>query len=617
MIGKQIGPYVIEETIGAGAMSTVFRARAENGAAVALKILHGHLADGETRERFVREAKVLATLADPRCVKILRPIVEESGQVYTVLEYVEGQSLAEFVREQGTVPPLLALFLVREILYPLIEAHEKGIVHRDLKPENILIGTAGEIKVADFGLARLAERTGLTRPGAVIGSPAFMPPEQVLGKKADGRADLFSLGVIHYNLLSGRLLFEGKTKPEVYHSILNQDHLVALRALTSLDADYVALLARCLAKDREERFPTARDFSSAIDDYLDERGLGDYRPALTSYLRQPRQDAQGLGRLLAEGPLRRGGGLLGSGREREALPLLRKGLELAGYLETPTDATARVARRRSPIFKTVPWGLGAGIAALMLGLGFAAGRFGERLRSVVSPQAAAPAISAVVPLTPVPLAPPAAPPKKEEVPALREVPAPLQEMAPSAVAIPAAPAPSPEPRPPHASASKKKPSAPAPQLAVAPSSPPAAQGDGFVTVRTTPWAYVFVDGKFFGETPFEFPLALPAGQRRLTLKNPYCQTSELSLDVRSGQMHLVEHRLTILPATLRWKPGSGYRMWIDEREAQTPELSLSHGLHQLRILTSEGRTLEKTLEAKAGKRLQVSVGENGIELQTE
>ena len=260
--GTRVGPYEILAWIGAGGMGEVYRARdTALKRDVALKVLPAAFArDLGRMARFQLEAEVLASLNHPH-IGIIYGLAESEGLRALVMEFVDGSPL------RGPLPPEKAVPLALQIVSALEQAHGKGIVHRDLKPANILVGTAG-VKLLDFGLAKLLrERATIadsdvteTIAGTVLGTPAYMSPEQAAGKTADVRSDIFSFGAVLYELLSGRRAFPGDTQVTTMAAVLHKEP-------EPLDAppDIVRIVTRCLRKNPAERFQTAVDLKAALE----------------------------------------------------------------------------------------------------------------------------------------------------------------------------------------------------------------------------------------------------------------------------------------------------------------------------------------------------------------
>nr|HEV7953893.1 protein kinase [Candidatus Acidoferrales bacterium] len=279
--GTKLGPYEIISPLGAGGMGEVYRARdSKLGREVALKVISEQFAnDAERMARFEREAKVLASLNHPNIAHIYG--LEDSGGVRAlVMELVEGQTLAERIA-RGPIPLEETLSTAKQIAEALEYAHERGIVHRDLKPANVKITPDGAVKVLDFGLAKAIEETsaaesisnsptlsmGATRAGVVLGTAAYMSPEQAKGKSADRRADIWSFGVVLYEMLSGKQMYGGETAPETLaHVITKEPSWEGLPASTP--AAIRNLLERCLTKDPKARLQAIGEARIIIERYL-------------------------------------------------------------------------------------------------------------------------------------------------------------------------------------------------------------------------------------------------------------------------------------------------------------------------------------------------------------
>ncbi|MGB8762015.1 MAG: serine/threonine-protein kinase, partial [Candidatus Sulfotelmatobacter sp.] len=228
--GTKLGPYEIVSPVGAGGMGEVYRARdARLNRDVAIKVLPAAFArDPERLRRFQQEAQAIAALNHPNILAI-HDFGEHGGSPYLVTEFLEGETLRERL---GAMPLRKAIESAEQIARGLSAAHDKGIVHRDLKPENIFITRDGRVKILDFGLAKLARPESTadaatlasqTEPGVMLGTVGYMSPEQVKGQNADQRSDLFSLGAILYEILSGNRAFHGETSVETMSAILRED----------------------------------------------------------------------------------------------------------------------------------------------------------------------------------------------------------------------------------------------------------------------------------------------------------------------------------------------------------------------------------------------------------
>ena len=274
--GDQLGPYKILASIGAGGMGEVYRAQdAKLGRDVALKVLPAEMAhDPERLARFHREAKALAQLDHPNIVTI-HSVEECNGVHFLTMQLVEGRSLDRVIPASG-LPLEQIVEIARALGDALAVAHDKGIVHRDLKPGNVMVTNEGHVKVLDFGLAkdvRAANGGDLTltsdsqtQIGVVMGTPAYMSPEQAAGRLLDHRTDIFSLGVVLHEMATGRRPFEGSSSAELVSAILRDTPPSVTDARPDLPSDLARIIRRCLEKDPSHRVQTARDVSNEFRD---------------------------------------------------------------------------------------------------------------------------------------------------------------------------------------------------------------------------------------------------------------------------------------------------------------------------------------------------------------
>src|SRR5579864_4084834 len=275
--GTKLGPYEILSAIGAGGMGEVYKARDTRlDRIVAIKVLPAHLADrAELRERFDREAKTIASLNHPH-ICTLYDTGHQDDVDFLVMEYIEGETLAQRL-QKGPLPLDQVLRYAIEIADALDKAHRKGITHRDLKPGNIMLTKSGT-KLLDFGLAKLRQdvapatpfselptaNNAITAEGTILGTLQYMAPEQVEGKEADARTDIFAFGVVVYEMATGKKAFEGKSQASLMAKILETDPppMTSLSPMTPPALDHV--IKRCLEKDPDERWQSAKDICEQL-----------------------------------------------------------------------------------------------------------------------------------------------------------------------------------------------------------------------------------------------------------------------------------------------------------------------------------------------------------------
>jgi serine/threonine-protein kinase len=293
LIGRTVsGKYRIEKFLGGGAMGAVYNARfAALEKNVALKVMHRSLAaDPSFVERFHREAKAASRLDHPNSMRVIDFGEESDGLLYIAMEYVEGRDLYRVIHEDWPISNADIADIVMQALAAVAVAHEMGVIHRDLKPENLMILRAKDdeerdayfVKVGDFGIAKLTEREGdpspdgsagqrLTTQGLVVGTPEYMSPEQARGEKLDARSDIYSIGIILYQLLTGRTPFHGDSPLAVVLKHISEPPPPPSVHYAGVHKGLEAVTLRAIAKDRNERFQSARAMRNAIREAIEER----------------------------------------------------------------------------------------------------------------------------------------------------------------------------------------------------------------------------------------------------------------------------------------------------------------------------------------------------------
>jgi predicted Ser/Thr protein kinase len=264
MIGKTIGKYRIVGPLGRGGMGTVYKAVDETlDREVAIKVLNPELADTDIIKRFRAEATTLARLNHPEIATIYE-LFRSDTELLMVMEFVRGETLDKLSERSGALQPNRAAALIDRVLSALEHAHRAGIVHRDMKPANVMVTEHGGVKIMDFGIARVRGAEHLTNDGFMMGTPAYMPPEQVLGNDVDGRADLYSVGVMFYRLLTGALPFKADTAIGMVQKQISDPPTPLYLYREGLPDWCEGILQRALAKSPDDRFQTAEDFRAAI-----------------------------------------------------------------------------------------------------------------------------------------------------------------------------------------------------------------------------------------------------------------------------------------------------------------------------------------------------------------
>ena len=263
MIGKTVSHYKIIGKLGEGGMGVVYLADdLKLNRQVAIKFLPEHLTkDRESVERFEREANTAAALNHPNIVTI-HEIAEENGQTFIVMEYIDGQSLRELIIDNRQLPIDNYIDIIAQICEGLSEAHRADIVHRDIKPENILIDSRGRVKILDFGLAKLRGISKLTKETSTLGTVHYMSPEQVQGKDVDHRSDIWSLGIVFYELLTGEVPFTGDYEQAVSYAILNENIKLFIDKDTPEELE--SIIEKCLTKNPADRYQNADEIKNDL-----------------------------------------------------------------------------------------------------------------------------------------------------------------------------------------------------------------------------------------------------------------------------------------------------------------------------------------------------------------
>lgn len=281
------GRYRVENPIATGGMSTVYRGldiRLDRP--VALKVMDARYAsDHQFLSRFQREARAIARLKDPGLVAIYDQ-GNDATRPFLVMELVEGGTLRELLRERGPMPPHAMVAVLRPVLSGLGVAHRAGLVHRDVKPENVLISDDAEVKLVDFGLVRAIAEAGITSTSVILGTAAYLSPEQVAGTETGPRSDVYSAGIMAFELLTGTVPFKGDSSLMVAHQRLDRDVPAPSSVIEGVPPQLDAFIQRATSRDAGERFADATEMGAALSAIADELALPPFRvPA-------PRNSAQ-------------------------------------------------------------------------------------------------------------------------------------------------------------------------------------------------------------------------------------------------------------------------------------------------------------------------------------
>jgi predicted Ser/Thr protein kinase len=265
---ENLGKYTNLEMVGKGTMGVVYRAHDDSLGDVAIKVMSARLGGNpRARDRFLREARVAASLNHPNIVDI-HGMGETDGRPYIVMEFLEGDDLKALISRGGEVPLERRLELMKQVVGALAYAHNGGVAHRDIKPGNIFVTRDGDVRLLDFGIACIKGST-MTATGVVLGTPAYMSPEQVVGKKVDRRSDVFAAGTVFYELLSGERAFPGKRVNEIFDEIMQHQPTPIHRLNDLMPESLSAIIHKAMAKEPEHRYQSMDELLAHLERFDD------------------------------------------------------------------------------------------------------------------------------------------------------------------------------------------------------------------------------------------------------------------------------------------------------------------------------------------------------------
>src|SRR5258708_29830483 len=269
LTGTTLGKHHIKERLGRGGMADVFRSEQTGmDRIVAIKIMHGHLATDESFiTRFKREAHTVGNLRHPNIVQVIDFDIQDD-EYYMVMEFIQGDTLKTLLQSRGALPVTEALDITIKLADALAYAHAEGMIHRDIKPANILFSKNNTPILTDFGIARIMDASGLTMSGAFVGTPSYVSPEAGRGEQVDERADIYSLGIVLYEMLTGTVPYDADTPYAVIMKHINDPLPMPRQFGASLPAFVEKVVLKALAKNREDRYQVPAEFRSAIDKAL-------------------------------------------------------------------------------------------------------------------------------------------------------------------------------------------------------------------------------------------------------------------------------------------------------------------------------------------------------------
>ncbi|MBI3181932.1 MAG: serine/threonine protein kinase [Myxococcales bacterium] len=327
LVGRNIGRYRILEQLGQGGMSVVYKGLdTALEREVAVKVLHPHLSGKEeSRRRLAREARAVAKLRHPNILEVYDFAGLDAEDAYIVTELIRGQTLRQYAAVHSFDPPEIAAMVVHEIASALAHAHDAGVIHRDLKPENVMVREDGVLKLMDFGIAKIVDRDEkMTMTGALVGSPAHMAPEIIEGLEAGPEADVFSLGTILYLFATTRLPFTAPNTTATLKKILDGVYEDPRQLVPTISDDFAEVIATCLMRQPNARYPNAGKLRYALDEYLSSVGFPRVGEELGSFFADPPSYRKQMVKKLTAALVLRGEGFILEKRPAKALSCLNQ-----------------------------------------------------------------------------------------------------------------------------------------------------------------------------------------------------------------------------------------------------------------------------------------------------
>jgi eukaryotic-like serine/threonine-protein kinase len=562
---KLIGRYEILGQIGTGGFGTVYRARdPELERDIALKVLSTKLLESESdRKRFLKEARVAAALSHPNIV-VIHELGTAGDLPYIAMEYLPGSDLRALIRERQPLPLRHKLNIALQVARALRHAHAHGVIHRDVKPENIRILPSGLVKLMDFGIAKVAEdeRSHLTTTGSVVGSSSYISPEQARGEVATAASDVFSFGVVLYELLTYRRPFNAPNLAGLIYRILTEEP--APIDDPEVPEEMRELVAACLKKTASERLPS-------------------FDPVVQRLTRLRQQF------------------LMGADASRTEEPLVLPAAPPETPMQTPASSEATAAADLPLFEEPTPWVPRHRIAAVSGVAVLAAALFlivAIRALRLSPPEPPGPAPTHAAPTA---ASRPAASPPAGRTPAEAPI---LAVLAPSPT-----PTATPSPSPPPTQTPSPSPS-PSPKLSRASPTPPAQAATGTLRLSVEPVALVQIDENLPIRSPLP-PLPLAPGLHRIQINREGYRPVDQRLELLPGQV--LERRITLEPLTGGWvvfvlKGPSAAFLQIDggpTMRLPLARVSLSQGRHQIQVSRMGWRTLRTEIEVPPDREITV------------
>ena len=330
LVGSKLDKYEIQSEVGHGGMAVVYRGRdTVLDREVAVKVLHPHLADREeSRLRLRREALTVAKLRHENILEIFDYSGEGAAESYLVTEFIHGMTLRQWLDTCWRPHPILAALIIHRLCVALTHAHRSDVVHRDLKPENVMIRADGCLKLMDFGIAQIIDHQKLTMTGQLLGSPAYMAPELISGRPLDARTDLFSVGIMLYQLATGMLPFSGRNPHEVLSRIADAEYPRPSTICPLVDDELEAIIAKALAREPDQRYQTSDALAHDLEAYLAAADIPATQDEVMAYFRDHEAYTAALNRRVCAALLTKAEAASRDHQSARAIRLLGRVLEL-------------------------------------------------------------------------------------------------------------------------------------------------------------------------------------------------------------------------------------------------------------------------------------------------
>ncbi|MBU8894559.1 protein kinase [Corallococcus sp. M34] len=531
LVGRHIGRYRILEELGSGGMSVVYKGLdTALDREVAVKVLHPHLAGkDESRKRLAREARAVAKLHHPNILEVFDFSPAEAHDAFIVTEYIRGRTLKTYLDEGALEPPELAAMIIHELAAALAHAHESGVIHRDLKPDNVMVREDGVLKLMDFGIARLLDiEERMTVTGTLVGSPAHMSPEIIEGLEAGPEADVFSLGIMFYALLTGRLPFSAPNTTATLKRILDGAYEDPRRRVPSLSDELAEICALCLQRDPRRRYADAGQLRDALADYLTGLGFPRVGEELVSFFADPPSYKKLARQRIVAALLERGERLLAEKRTPRALAHLNQVLALDADNARALALLKNVQRAQ----RLRTWrrrGLRLGTAAVVAGV---LGTVGWKVHALREPAAPVPTPPSATAPTPQPIARVTPPPTRATPPA-----PPVTTVVRTAMERPPAPHPAPPESTEEPRSAARKGTAPVRTMPV--------------SILVRPYGFVRVDDAPASAQPLaQHNVQTTPGRHSVTITCDYCEDTTETIDVSAEGDNVFRLRALLKPSQL-------------------------------------------------------------------